>query len=160
MIRLYIAVALLAILSAIGWRLHHIGYRAGIAAQQAVDAKIAADAQKAADAKTASLQATADRLQQERDDAHTDLDAYRLAHPVRVIVGGLCKPAGTAADNLPKAGDSGSASTEGAGVLQPQPERDIGHSLDAKAAEADAVNENYRVCRTAYNDAIKALLGH
>ena len=94
---------------------------------------------------SADRQAAVDAATQEKDSALQTLAEYRAAHPVHIGVCHPSIPAPTVSHNPP--GEP--AGTPPAAVLQPTVE-DIGPALDALMAEADTVNENYRLCRSAY----------
>jgi hypothetical protein len=134
------------VLLALGWS-HHAGYKAGIANQKAEDAKVAYIAQVAAEVETGRLQAAADKAQQEKDRAQTDLNVYRASHPVSVRV---CHSSPVHSD-LSQGASSQPAGAEAGNVLQHEAAgTDIGPALDELMASADATNESYRLCRTAY----------
>ena len=132
------------VLLALGWS-HHAGYKAGVAHQKTEDAKVAYIAKLAADMETARLQGLAHQLETDRDQARTDLDVYRAAHPVHISV---CHTP-SAGSSVSQGAASGAPGAEASPVLQPET-TDIGPQLDSLMAEADGINELYRTCRTAY----------
>lgn len=84
-----------------------------------------------------------------KGQAELDLAVYRRAHPLSGIFDRgvhtpeVCHPTGSGQG----AGDEATlASGKASGVLQPQGAGDRGDQLDALLAEADAENEDYRVC--------------
>lgn len=97
-------------------------------------------------AKQQELQAHADDLEKQRDLARSDLDSYRLSHPVHVR---LCGTPSGSGGGLPSPASHSTAGAEVSPVLQPEA-TDIGPALDELMAEADGVNELYRVCRAGY----------
>jgi hypothetical protein len=114
------------------------------------DASVAAQEAKyivqlqAANAKTLEWQGKANTAETNRAQAATDLATYLAAHPVSVLV---CPHQGP--KPVPDHPPGQPAGTEAEAVLQPKP-TDIGPALDQLMAEADTVNENYRLCRASY----------
>jgi len=101
----------------------------------------------AAQAKGQQWQAAADAASKERDDAKQTLATYVAAHPLGPVW--LCShpQAPPTVSHNPPGEPAGTAPPV---PLQPAAPRDIGPALDALLLEADTLNENYRVCRSAY----------
>lgn len=142
----------LAIVAALGY-LYYRGYQTGVAHEREVREHMIMLAQITATNVTNDLQRRADNAYQARDKASSDLDAYRHLHPVHVS---LCHTP-SASSSLPAPAGAEPAGAAAGDVVQQAPAIDIGAELDHWGAAADTMNEQYRSCKTAYADAIKAL---
>jgi hypothetical protein len=149
----YVALAA-ALLAALWWAygsVHHAGYKAGIAAQAAVDSQAMRVSQDKADKETARLQSKADKAEGLYAAVQKQLAAVVAGPPLTGSQ--LCKPAPSSAGSLPQ-GSPSHPGTDGTGPAAPVvlnvPASDNGQPYDrlgllkALGALADHKNDALR----------------
>jgi hypothetical protein len=146
-------VLLLAIAGGVWWFCHHL-IDVGVQQQKDADAAAYAKLQRTADRETGRLQGVADAAEKARAQEASELDRYRLEHPLH---GGLCQPRklpAAAGAEAPGANGRDATASASAGDLQPlspgdpgaggSGEPDVRHLLDVLAGRADLLSAGLR----------------